>query len=79
MPLLRRPALARLHAWTGVILALPLLLMLAHVVSGLLLAFNPPVRRPGSSRTSIAALRRMVSRGAVTQRLPGAPRRAAPV
>jgi uncharacterized iron-regulated membrane protein len=52
MPLLRRPALARLHAWTGVFLALPLLLL---ALSGTAMLFKDAVFVPAGWRTARAA------------------------
>ena len=49
MPLLRRPALARLHAWTGVILALPLLLL---ALSGSAMLFKDALFVPAGWRAA---------------------------
>jgi uncharacterized iron-regulated membrane protein len=49
MPLLRRPALARLHAWTGLTLALPLLLL---VLSGAAMLFKDAVFVPADWRAT---------------------------
>ena len=54
MPLLRRPALARLHAWTGVILALPLLLL---VLSGTAMLFKDTLFVPADWRAATGAPR----------------------
>jgi uncharacterized iron-regulated membrane protein len=54
MPLLRRPALARLHAWTGVTLALPLLLL---VISGSAMLFKDALFVPAGWRVPAAAPR----------------------
>lgn len=47
MPAARRPQLARLHAWTGLLLALPLLLLAA---SGMVLLFKDPLLLPAEWR-----------------------------
>lgn len=47
MPIARRPMLARLHAWTGLLLALPLL---ALASSGMVLLFKDPLLLPAEWR-----------------------------